>query len=77
MVLEGFRPSDLAGSGRPARRAAFTASIDLDERVGALDPGAALPDPSRAPRAGPGTTTRAAARSRTVRARPGTLSFFR
>lgn len=39
VVLEGFRPSDFAD---PAVQrdfcAAFTASIDLDERVGALDP---------------------------------------
>ena len=39
VVLEGFRPSDFADPG--VQRdfcAAFTASIDLDERVGALDP---------------------------------------
>lgn len=39
VVLEGFRPSDFTD---PAVQrdfcAAFTASIDLDERVGALDP---------------------------------------
>ena len=47
VVLDGFRPSDFADPG--VQRdfcAAFTASIDLDERVGALDP---APSPRRFP----------------------------
>ena len=54
VVLDGFRPSDFADPD--VQRdfcAAFTASIDLDERVSALrpaPPATSLPDPSRTPR---------------------------